>query len=219
MDILLAMHSVFLSIHEIYRVPLFTFVGGLAVAFFVYRLTLRKEEAERRRHAKYLAVRVRLLLEAFVTDCALAAADIGDDDDTGGTSATVPSPVLAYPDVRWDSIDPDLMRQALELANDLAAAERTVDEVFAVVDSDAAHQTRQALLTPIGIRAVELTKAFGRLSGIPYEPEELTLSKFATAQLAVEESKKRQAELNARFAALTVDATQIDPSAAKLRRG
>jgi hypothetical protein len=82
----------------------------------------RKDNVVTEREARYLAVRLAVLLEGFALDCADAIADKELHDSSEGHAGrrhgTIPE-LAAYPDGDWRALTPNLMGRCLSLRNEL----------------------------------------------------------------------------------------------------
>jgi hypothetical protein len=90
------------------------FGGVLLGTIFVPWL---RHRAERKRRARYLAIRVVCTLDEFVATCAAVAGDSGEEDEQGFFYPVhkIPSPPVYPTDVDWYSIEPSLLYDLLSL--------------------------------------------------------------------------------------------------------
>jgi len=101
-------------------------VGGVIATLVPWLRESINQRQIRQKDAQYLAVRVVVVLDKFVEECARAVADnglsFGQRDQDGCLSPQVPVPkqVLLPDDVNWRSIDHDLAYDLLSIPVTLA---------------------------------------------------------------------------------------------------
>lgn len=138
-------------------------IGGL--------LTLARdtwsEARTRRRHARYLAIRVVIALDRYVESCAAVATDDGlsqgQRNQQGYLEPQVslpPAPTFP-PDLDWKSIDHELTYRLLSLPNDADAANRMIGfswENAFPPDFEEAFEERQYQYAKLGLATFKLTQ-------------------------------------------------------------
>jgi len=158
-----------------------TTIGTACVAFVNHRLTVSRENRardqeriargeEHERHARYLAIRVVCVLDAFVRDCAETVSGEGEfDESTGEWSATTDIPRVAFPDdVDWKVVKPDHMYRALTLPNRVQDAEKIISQLAYVTGGGVELRMEQRRhFGKIGLDALQLAQDLRDSHGIP----------------------------------------------------
>ena len=127
----------------------------------------------RKRNARYLAIRVVCQLDEYVADCIDVAYDEGVVIAADGEMQAKSEPPLppVYPnDIDWKSIDSNLMYRALSLPSEAQITKRLVDSTFAQlmpVDHEFGFETRQLQYSRLGLFAYRITKDLRRIYNIP----------------------------------------------------
>lgn len=103
---------------------------GLATAIFNQIFGHYRERAALTRDARYLAIRVAVILEQFGIECAERIATQekyrSTEGGTGRLFGAVPE-LLPYPDeAKWESLDAGLLARALSLRNELPLSDRAI---------------------------------------------------------------------------------------------
>ena len=137
-------------------------IGGAITGSIVSGLfLLLAPYIDRRRAARYLAIRVSICLDEYVGICASAMFEpdpheIPPDSDPMDHFKT--PPVLNLPDdVDWRSIRPQLAYDILSLVNETVQATESVSYLWGVASGDAAFEEMCDCFSAIGLRANELS--------------------------------------------------------------
>ncbi|MBU0584019.1 MAG: hypothetical protein KKB66_15995 [Alphaproteobacteria bacterium] len=140
--------------------------GAYFAAGHTHRMTERRLETERRRHAEHLAVTVLLVLDPFVIACASVACDKGDYDERGELETTMSIPTLSIPaDVDWKSISADLAFRIRSLPNKL---QWVANNVRGAADGDHPpdyeffFEARREEYAKLGLSVLEITEELRR---------------------------------------------------------
>lgn len=111
---------------------IFGLIGVVIGGFLTLLRDTWSEWRARRRHARYLAIRVVIALDRYVEKCADVATDDGLSQGQPNADgyleeqvALPPAPTFP-PDLDWKSIDHDLAYRLLSLSNEAEAADRTI---------------------------------------------------------------------------------------------
>lgn len=94
------------------------------------------ESQNRKRHARYLAVRIACILDQYVEQCAQVACDDGSYHNSDGylePKIKEPQPPTYPEDIDWKSISHDLMYRALALPSEAEAVSMSVMFTFTEV--------------------------------------------------------------------------------------
>lgn len=123
-------------------------------------LESRKESAQIRRDASYLALRLSVVLEKFAVDCAVSIWEAEDYySSPGGRSggARIPE-LIEYPsDADWKSLDNELSSRALTFCNEIHMAR--IDSGFTwELDHDDAIKAKANFVGKCGYGALKLSK-------------------------------------------------------------
>lgn len=125
------------------------------------------ERGQRDRKARYLAIRVVCVLDAYVEKCFSVICDDGlSQGQRNAKGCLEPQVALpeapAYPDdLDWQSINYDLMYRILSLPSAAQAADRQIAYAWEYSDPpdyDEAFEERQYLYACVGVSAVEITE-------------------------------------------------------------
>lgn len=112
-----------------------TIVGAVpgtsfATAVFNQLFTSHRERKKLGRDAKYLAIRLAVILEQFAIECAerIAAMEMYQSSKGGAGSLFGKLPELpAYPEeAKWEALDANLLARALTLKNELPLSDRAI---------------------------------------------------------------------------------------------
>lgn len=132
--------------------------------------------AGQKRIARYLAIRVVCVLDAYVEKCAGVVLDdglaYGQRDPNGYLSPQVPlPPAPEFPDdLDWKSIDHALAYEILSIPNEVASAEAAVAfawDVASPPDFDEAFEERVLRYASIGLKAHSITSRLRNKYGLP----------------------------------------------------
>ncbi|MDO9461865.1 MAG: hypothetical protein Q7N95_17350, partial [Alphaproteobacteria bacterium] len=152
-----------------------TTFGTVLVTFVGHRMTVSKDsEAERERHARYLAIRVVCVLDPFVSECCNIAQDSGMPDHEGTYHPRFDDPVISFPDdVDWRSITPNLMYRILGFRNEIDVAQQSIafvgDEIAFPPDYDDYFEERVIQYGQLGLTALALANDLRNSYGIPMQ--------------------------------------------------
>ena len=186
---------------------LVTTIGTAIVSYFGHRLTVRRDsDAERERHARYLAIRVVCTLDPFASGCADVAGDDGiPTPPEGEYEAGVAIPRLVLPDdVDWRSVDPELMYRILGLPSEIAVADQSISFVGSEISSPPDHyeyfSERSIKYGRLGLTALKLADDLRKRYGIPardygdWNPRESLETRLAKIEKDKAEDDARRAE-------------------------
>ncbi len=133
----------------------------------------------RNRAARYLAIRVVILLDRYVEDCSVVACDPGEevpyDGKPGSELMTQPrESILPFPnwpaDIDWKSIDDKLAYRLLSLHGDHEAATEAVNgawEHAGPPDNAEVFRTQTETFGTLGVKAYDLTCELRRIYKLP----------------------------------------------------
>jgi hypothetical protein len=156
----------------------------------------RTEHAKLERDARYLAIRVSVVLERFALDCAEFAGDNDlhrrSDGAAGQHRASVPS-IAAYPtDADWKALPQDLLAECLSLPTEIEQTSRGIDFVSDVAPDDAPAACDEACAA-LGLRALDLAKRLrGRYGFPPLKSSDSEYDLTASLQAHFDDAKKRR---------------------------
>lgn len=110
------------------------FGTGLATAIFNQSIAwwrdARHERLATTRDARYLAIRLAVMLERFAIDCAEAvvAQDMYNDSEghAGALHGTLPDLPLFPDEADWKTLAPDFLARALTLRNELPLSDKAI---------------------------------------------------------------------------------------------
>lgn len=164
--------------------------------------TRETAEAERRRHARYLAIRVVCVLDDFADGCRDVVTDQWTMDASGEEMPTVSAPTLSMPtDVDWRTIDHLLMYRILQFPSRIQQADDAVRFVWRNIDSGPDHSDLyEARIMEYGrlvIETKDLCKAIRDEFDIPPRDSEAEAGIRATAlsaMLRIETRRRRSVE-------------------------
>lgn len=129
------------------------------------------------RDAKYLAIRIAVILESFAIECAEQISTQQMYNQTGGGSGrlygTVPA-LSPFPDeAKWESLDGDLLARALSLRNELPLSDRKI-AFWEDIDRECIPVECDQQCGKCGYIAWELAQAIRRRYGFPSFDPKLT---------------------------------------------
>jgi len=119
---------------ELSAILTLAFSTGLLTAVFNQLIGWSREARHERlgteRDARYLAIRLAVILERFTIDCAeaIAAQDMYNQSDgnAGAAHGTLPD-LPPYPDeADWKALEPDYLARALTLRNELPLSDKAI---------------------------------------------------------------------------------------------
>lgn len=203
---------------------LLTTIGTAAVSYLSHRWTVRSDsEAERKRHARYLAIRVVCVLDTFVSECGEVVYDDGMPDNDGITSPRVSTPTLSLPaDVDWRTVEPGLMYRALGFHNEILSADKAIawmaDETSGPPDYDEFFTERKLQYGQLGLAALQLADDLRKRYGVParnyenWKPCDVLTKKIAEAKAEKAESASMQQDITENVEAkIAAGAERADP--------
>lgn len=161
-------------------------IFGLVGVVVGASITLIKEEwsswRTRRRHARYLAIRVVCILDKYIGNCVEVVQDDGlccgqrDKDGCLTPQVSLPAPPVFPEDVDWKSIDHELMYRLLALPNDAEVANCAIgfisSEVASPPDYEEAFEERHDRYVKLGLKAAEIADEIRQAYGIPRQDQE-----------------------------------------------
>ncbi|MBW6397046.1 DUF4320 family protein [Roseomonas sp. HJA6] len=132
---------------------------------------VRRDRAMSERDARYLALRVAIVLERFAIDCADSLYALDMHEASSGAAGTLPLrlPELGdYPtDADWKAVSGALAHRALTLRNELLVASRTVSGSWEFLDADDVAQECCEQTGRLGYRAWTLAAGLREKYGLP----------------------------------------------------
>jgi hypothetical protein len=176
-------------------------VGVVVGSFLALLREIWSDSRMRRRHARYLAIRVVCILDKYVESCAEVVSDDGlcdgQRDEQGCLQAQVPTPSPpAFPEgLDWKSIDHALMYRLLSMPNEAEAADRKLDHVWQYVagppDFDEFFEERQYKYSALGLAAFALTQEMRTKYDIPPQTvdEWDPIERLAEAKKQIEDTR------------------------------
>ncbi len=173
------------------------FLGGFKDAII--------ESGKRKRLAWLTAMRLTVLLDKYVDDCAENVQDGGDYDQQGERQTRVPEPDLTYPDdLGWTSLHRELMYGAfrLKVAHDSAdkALQFIGSEIAFPPDYEEYWDEKKVLFSHQGLAALEIIRSLTDHYGVPtadrrgYEPRDTFKRMLAEREREDAEKAARQRE-------------------------
>ena len=186
---------------------LMTTIGTAIVSFLGHRWTVRSDsEAERERHARYLAIRVITSLDNFVNDCGDVVYDDGMSDHEGVIHPRETTPTLTRPeDVDWRSIDPGFMYRCLGFPNEIASHDKAirwvVDQIAGPPDYEEFFTERRLRYGQLGLKALKLADDLRTRYKVPaqntegWSPKDKLEGKVKEAEKEKADEADRQARM------------------------
>lgn len=155
-------------------------VGVLTGILLTWIYAAWSEYKDRRRHARYLAIRVVCVLDKYIEQCAAVVSDDGLCDGQPNEEGclepqvdTPPTPTFSE-DLDWKSIEHGLMYRLLSIPSEAEAADRMIasaSEHAFPPDYEEALEERQYQYARLGLAAFALTQEVRKKYDIP--PKEL----------------------------------------------
>lgn len=154
---------------------IFGLIGVIVGAFLTLLRDTWSEWRARRRHARYLAIRVVIALDKYVENCADVATDDGlsqgqrNADGYLEEQVELPSAPTFPQDLDWKSIDHELTYRLLSLSNEAEAANRAIGFAWENAfppDFEEAFEERQYQYAKLGLATFALTQELREKYGI-----------------------------------------------------
>lgn len=137
---------------------------------------LQKEKISSKREAKYLALRVAVVLESFSIECAKIITDNhryeGAEECSGSTHSCLPSPP-EYPfDVDWKSLPPDLSDRVLSFVNEITLSKQDIEFMYDI-DEERIVSTCSEHAGKCGYRALLIASSLRKQHDLPlFDPNQ-----------------------------------------------
>lgn len=170
-------------------------VAASAAQILVWWREARNDRAVLGRDARYLAIRLAVILEEFAFACASLLDDSKTARRSGGylgqRSTRLPE-LKPYPtDADWKTLKPSLLDRALTFINEVHVAAEELNSWPRVAESDDVSDHCEKYAGLLGLRALETARDFRRtykLRGLPtetltYDPQPL-LQEYRNKALA-----------------------------------
>lgn len=174
-------------------------VGGVLVgAGITWAQAAYERQKQRDLDARYLAIRVVCVLDAYIADCASVAADGGRMDYEHSqliANVVAPEPPIYPEDVDWRCIDQRLMYGILSLPRDARFAAEYMTHVAENAGSpgDEYFEARSVKYSTLGLRAATLTDSLRAAFNIPAaEHGEWNPAEVMRQELSSHEAQKRK---------------------------
>lgn len=187
---------------------LFGFIGVIVGAFVPWFHGAWADWMTRRRHARYLAIRVVCILDSYVESCTDVVSDDGlcegqrNSEDCLEPQVPLPPAPVFSEDLDWKSIEHGLMYQILSLPSRAEAADRKISfsgQYADPPDFEEFFEERQDQYATLGLAVFALTHEIREKYGIP--PRELgewdPAKHFAEARKQVEADRRARRERSA----------------------
>lgn len=201
---------------------LVTTIGTAIVSYLGYRWTVRSDsEAERERHARYLAIRVITCLDNFVNGCGDVVYDDGMSDHEGEVYPREETPTLTLPeDVDWRSIDADFMYRCLGFPNEIASHDKAIgwvaDQIAGPPDHDEFFTERKLRYGQLGLKALQLADDLRARYKVPARNTEGWAPRD-TLEAKVKEAEKEKADAADRQARMYQEMAEVVEAARSAR--
>jgi len=168
--------------------------SSLLTAVFSQLFGLLRDFQKERREARYLALRVAVVLEGF----SIACANIISDNKTyaraeecfGSTRSQLP-PAPEYPtDVDWKSLSPDLSAQALSFINEIPLSAHAIEFMYDV-EPELVPPECSKHAGKCGYRAWQIAAGLRKKYDLPvYDPTLFSWDMVTTLKLKHDEAMK-----------------------------
>jgi hypothetical protein len=131
----------------------------------------RKEKASNLRDARYLALRLAVILERFAIDCSEVVGLVDTyaaSKGSAGSQTTKLPEIGEFPsDSDWKTIDPKLAARALEFVNELLMAQQKLNFSWHVSDEDQITEECADDAALLGLRAWDLAHQLRQRHDLP----------------------------------------------------
>ncbi len=190
-----------------------TIVGAalalIAVAFGAFLNGLKDlfvESAKRKRLAWLTAMRLTVILDRYVDECATHAADDGEYNNEGNLNLRYPEPDLVYPeDLAWTSLKKQIMYGAfsLQVRHDgtISTLNFTAREIALDPDRTEYFAEKGEMISRRGLDALELIRKIKKKYRVPtaergeFNPRAIFKREIASYETRVAEREARRQEV------------------------
>lgn len=176
----------------------FAGAAGVISALLTQGLTSLRERFSSRREAKYLALRIAVILETFADDCISIISDADtsrQSEGAAGQHTTNLAALAPYPDDEkgWRALGSAFSAEALGFPNLVRAYQQSINFTWQVADPDDAQSECEEASAVLGHRAWALAKSLRLNHGFPPFAPKYDLE--AALEREMRELKDRQAQL------------------------
>jgi hypothetical protein len=162
---------------EILKALAIAVAGGVAGSLITFLGTSIHNRKDKKRAARYLAIRVVCIFDKYLEDCVSVVQDDGlccgqrTQEEYLEPQVRAPGPPIFPDDVDWKSIDHNLMYEILSFPSDVEAADRDLAFVWGEIacppDYEEGFEKRVFYYAQFGLRAYELAKVLRKKYRIP----------------------------------------------------